>query len=144
MCKTAFEMLVNVLNVSFSEFFTFAVLTVSWRLKRINLIGIYRIDLSYLFFIYRSIFLFYGLHFVWCVMLCFILDLCEIKRRFASDSLHTNYIFFTISSHSHIIFRSLFFSWNWLVRICTHAFHRFTGLFFANIYVLGRLGNRIQ
>lgn len=58
MCKTAFELLVNVLNVNFSEFFTFAVLTVTWRLKRINLIGIYRIDLSYLFFIDRLVFYF--------------------------------------------------------------------------------------
>lgn len=96
------------------------------------------------------------MHFVWCVMLCCILDLCENKRRFASDLLHALLFLphwtqqligdfflyrcrtgFTISSHSHIFFLFIFFfSWNWLVRICTHAFHRFTGLF-LQIFMVG-------
>lgn len=119
--------------------FTFAVLTVTWRLKWINLIGIYRIDLSYSFVYF----------FNYCRMVCDVVLYnwfgVKNKRRRACDLFHTLLIFFSLLlphrtqqlviiflfSHSHIICCRFFFcfcfsGWKWLVRIGTHAFHRFT------------------
>lgn len=44
--------------------------------------------------------------------------------------------FYNIIAFTYFFFVYFFFSWNWLVRICTHAFHRFTGLF-LQIFMVG-------
>lgn len=114
--------------------FTFAVLTVTWRLKWINLIGIYRIDLSYSFVYF----------FNYCRMVCDVVLYnwfgVKNKRRRACDLFHTfvvvatlnttigNYFFIFAFAYYllSIFFLFCFSGWKWLVRIGTHAFHRFT------------------
>lgn len=115
-----------VLNCQFwIEFFTFAVLTVTWRLKRINLIGIDRIDLSYFVLNIHIFHSRFSVWFVWWLVVVYIF-LCGNKRRITVVCQNNTQDLIDLPKHFGFCF-VLVFSWRlvggwWLVRICTHAF----------------------